>query len=83
MAWCLMDEFIMNLTSMASLSKGDSVRNHLRPIIAKSSKSVLKLGIRLVSYAHTIMSFPVLLVPLCVIGSRAGFHHVTGNIMFA
>ena len=38
MSQCLMDEVIVDLTSMASLSIGDGVRDHLRPIVAKSSK---------------------------------------------
>ena len=42
---------------MASLSIGDGVRDHLRLVIAKSSKPVSELGSGLVSSAHTIMSF--------------------------
>ena len=57
MCWCLMDKVIMDLTGIASLSIGDSVRDHLRPIITKSSKPVSLLGFGLVSSAHTVMSF--------------------------
>ena len=42
---------------MASLSIGDGVRDHLRLVIAKSSKPVSELGSRLVSSTHTVMSF--------------------------
>ena len=57
MSQCLMDEVIVDLTSMASLRIGDSIRDHLRPIVAKSSKPVSELGAGYVSSAHTIMSF--------------------------
>ena len=57
MSPCLMDEITMDLTDMASVIIGDGVRDHLRPIIAKSSKPVSELGSGLVSSAHTIMSF--------------------------
>ena len=39
----------MDLTGMASLSIDDGVRDHLRPIVAKSSKSISKLTPRLES----------------------------------
>jgi len=47
----------MDLTHMTSLSISDGIRDHLRLIIAKSSKRVPELGSGLVSFAHTIMSF--------------------------
>ena len=46
---CLMDEVIVDLTDMASPSIGDGVRDHLRPVIAKSSKPISELGSGLVS----------------------------------
>ena len=52
-----MDKITMDLTGIASLSIGDSVRDYLRPIIAKFSKPVSELGSGLVSSVHTIMSF--------------------------
>ena len=55
--WCLMDEVTVNLTDMTSLSIGDGVRDHLQPVIAKSPKSVSELRSKLVSSAHTVMSF--------------------------
>jgi len=57
MLWCLMDKVIVDLICMATLKISDSVRDHLRPIIAKSSKPVSELGYGLVSSAHTVMSF--------------------------
>ena len=57
MSQCLMDEVTMDLTGMTSLSVGDNIRDHLRPIVAKSYKPVSELRSRLVSYAHTVMSF--------------------------
>ena len=53
----MMDEVTVDLTGMASLSISDGVRDHLRPIVAKSSKPVFELRAELVSSAHTIMSF--------------------------
>ena len=38
MSWCLMDEVTVDLTGIASLSIGDNVRDHIRPVITKSSK---------------------------------------------
>jgi len=66
MSRCLIDEVIVDLTGLASLSMGDSVRDHLQPIIAKSSKSVSELRSRLVSSVHTVMSFFECL--LCLFG---------------
>ena len=57
MSWCLMDEVTMDLTGMVSLSIGDGIRDHLRPVITKSSKPVFELWSRLVSSAHIVMSF--------------------------
>ena len=57
MSRCLMDEVTVDLTGLASLSIGDDIRNHLRPIIAKSSKPVSELGSGLVCFIHIIMSF--------------------------
>jgi len=57
MSQCLMDEVTVDLICMALLSIGDGVRNHLRPIIAKSSKPISELGSGLVSSTHTVMSF--------------------------
>ena len=53
----LMDEVTVDLTGMTSLSIGDGVRDHLRPIVAKSLKPVSELRSGLVSSVHTIMSF--------------------------
>jgi len=53
-----MDEVTVDLTGMASLSIGDGVRDHLRPIVAKSSKPVSELRSGLVSSTHTVVSFP-------------------------
>jgi len=52
-----MDEVIVDLTGMASLSIGDGIRDHLWPVIAKSFKPVYKFGFELLSSAHTVMSF--------------------------
>ena len=52
-----MDEVTVDLTCMASLYIGDGVRDHLRPIIAKSSKPVSELRSGLVNSTCTIMSF--------------------------
>ena len=57
MSRCLMDEVVVDLTGMASLSIGDGIRDHLRLVIAKSSKPVSELRSGLVSSTHTIMSF--------------------------
>jgi len=38
----------------ASFSISDGIRNHLRPIISKSSKPVFELRSRLVSSAYTV-----------------------------
>ena len=54
---CLVDEVTVDLTCMASLNIGDDVKDHLRPIIAKSSKPVSKLRSELVSFICTVMSF--------------------------
>ena len=56
MSRCLMNEVTMDLTSVASLSISDGVRNHLWPIISKSSESISRFWTRLVSPTHTIMS---------------------------
>jgi len=40
---CLMDKVIMDLIRMTSLSIGDGIRDHLQPIIAKSSEPVSDL----------------------------------------
>jgi len=61
-----MDEVTIDLTSMALLSIGDGVRDHFRPIVAKSSKLVSELRSGLVSFAHTIVSFPECLLCLFV-----------------
>ena len=53
----LMNKVTVDLTCMTSLSVGDGIRDHLRPIIAKSSEPVSELGYGLMSSAHTIMSF--------------------------
>jgi len=47
MSCCLMDEVTVDLTCMASLSIGDGIRDHLRPVIAKYSKPVSKFVSRL------------------------------------
>ena len=57
MSRCLMDEVTMYLTGMASLSISDGVRDHLQPIVAKSSKLISKLRSGLVSSICTVMSF--------------------------
>ena len=44
MSRCLVDEVTMDLTGVTLFSIGDSVRNHFRSIVVKSSKSVSKLG---------------------------------------
>jgi len=54
---CLMGEVTVALTCMASLSISDGVKDHLRPIIAMSSKPISKLRSGLVSSTCTIMSF--------------------------
>jgi len=53
----LMNKVTVHLICMTSLSIGDGVRDHLRPVIAKSSKPVSELRFRLMNSAHTIMSF--------------------------
>ena len=67
MSRCLMDEVTVDLTGMASLSIGDDVRDHLRPIVAKSFKPVSELRSELVSSAHTAVSFPQCLLCLFVL----------------
>jgi len=47
----------LNLTRMTSLSIGDGVRDHLRPLIVKSFELVSELRSGLMSSAQTIMSF--------------------------
>jgi len=47
----------LDLKSITSLSIGDGVEDHLRSVIAKSSKPVSELRSRLVSFVHTVMSF--------------------------
>ena len=42
---CLVDEVTVDLTCMVSLSIGDGVKDHLRPIVAKSSKPAPSLGL--------------------------------------
>ena len=56
-ARCLMDEVTLNLTGMASLSIGDGVRDHLWPIVAKSSKPISELRSGLVRSTCVVMSF--------------------------
>ena len=51
------DVLVLDGTCLASLSIGNGIRNHLRPIISKSSKLVSELGSGLVSSTHTVMSF--------------------------
>jgi len=51
MSQCLIDEVTMDMTCMTSFSIGDGVRDHLRPVITKSSKLVSELGSELVSSA--------------------------------
>ena len=53
----LMDEVIVDLTGIASLSIGDGIRDHLQLIVAKSSKLVSELMSELVSSAHITVSF--------------------------
>ena len=55
--WRLMNKVTLDLTCMALIIIGDDVRDHLRPIIAKSSELISELGSGLVSSAHTVMSF--------------------------
>ena len=50
-------EVTMDLTCLISLSIGDGVKDHLRPIIAKSSEPVYEFWSGLVSSIHTIMNF--------------------------
>ena len=52
----MMDEVTVDLTCMTSLSIGDGVID-LRPIVAKSSKSIFKLRSELVSSTHIVISF--------------------------
>jgi len=52
-----MDKVTMDLTCMKLLSIGDGIRDHLWLIIAKSYELVSKFKSRLMSSAHTIMSF--------------------------
>ena len=54
MSWCLVNEVIIDLTGVASLSVSDGIRDHLWPIISESSESIAKLWTRVVSsmYAH-------------------------------
>ena len=47
----------LDLTGIASLSIGDGVRDHLRPVIAKFSKPVFELKSGFVSSVHAVMSF--------------------------
>ena len=63
---CLMDEVTVDPIGITSLSIGDGVRDHLQPIVAKSSKSISKLGSGLVSSANIIMSFLECLLHLFV-----------------
>ena len=83
MPQCLMDEVTVDLTCMASLSIGDGVRDHLQPIIAKSSKPVFELGSGLVSSAYNDMSFFERLPCLYVKGTGVEFHHTIGDTIFA
>jgi len=62
-SWCLMDEVTVDLTGMASLSIGNGVRDHLWPIIVKSSKPISELRSGFVRSAHTVMSFFKHLLP--------------------
>ena len=45
MSLCLMDKVTMDLTPLTLLSIGDGVRDHLRPIIAKSSEPVSEVWV--------------------------------------
>ena len=55
--WRLMNKVTVDLTCMISFGIGDGVGDHIRSIIAKSSKPIFELGSGLVSSAHTVMSF--------------------------
>ena len=55
MSWCLMNKVTIDLTGGASLSVSDSVRDHLRPVVSESSKSIAKLRTKLVSSARTVI----------------------------
>jgi len=57
MSMCLIEKVTMDLTGKTSLSISDDVRDHLRPIVAKSSKPVFELRSELVRSTCTIMSF--------------------------
>ena len=57
MSWCLVDEVTVDLTGVTPLSIGDGSRNHLWPLVAKSSELIFKFRSGLVSSAHTIVSF--------------------------
>jgi len=83
MPWCLMDEVTMDLSGMTLLSISDGVSDHLRPIVAKSSKTVSELGAGLVISARTIMSFFECLLCLFVKGIGLGFHCTIDHTMFA
>ena len=80
--WRLMYEVIVDLTSMASLSIGDGIRDHLRPIVSKSSKPVSDLRSELVSSTHTAVSFPECPCAFCMKDSGVKFHHTIGDIIF-
>ena len=62
----LMDEITVDLIGMASLSIGDGIRDHLRPIVAKSSEPVSELRSGLVSSTCIVVSFLKLLLCLFV-----------------
>ena len=53
----LINKVTVDLTRMTSFGIGDGVRDHLQPIIAKSSKPIFELRSRSVSPAHAVMSF--------------------------
>ena len=53
----LIDKVTVDLTCMTCMSISDGVRDHLQPIVAKSSKLISKLRSGLVSSICTVMSF--------------------------
>ena len=82
MVWCLMYEVTMNLTSMKLPSVGDSIRNHLWLVVAKSSESIPILGPdwRAHMYHYELPWVPH--VPLCVEDNKVEFHHTIRDIIF-
>ena len=83
MSWCLVNKVTMDLTSVASLSVSDGVRDHFWPIISKFLESISKFWTKFVSSTHTVMSFfECFPVPLYVTSSGGGFHHAIGDTVF-